>query len=236
MTSTPKTGAAGKPEPAVSAANLVFQGIVRGLERGTFVPAQRLVEAELAERFAVGRNSVREALQRLAAEGIVDLNRNRGASIRSLTLQETHDVLEVAELLTGLLARAAARHAARHEPAAKLQAALDDLSAYEPHTDPAAFGKLRRNFYRALLDMAQHGELNRLFPAVQMPIVHAQYRLADLTAMRIADYLTIGAAVLAGKSREAERAGVAHVRHVRAAIDRLAAQADDMDGLDDRDA
>lgn len=44
------------------------------------MPAQRLVEMELASQYGVGRNSVREALQRLEAEGIVELFRNRGAA------------------------------------------------------------------------------------------------------------------------------------------------------------
>lgn len=214
----------GVQTPAVSATQLVYQGIVRGLERGTFVPGQRLVEGDLADQFDVGRNSVREASQRLAADGIVDLNRNRGASIRMLSLEETHDVLEVAELLTGLLARAAARHARRSPMAAQLDAVLGELEAFVPANDPDAFGRLRRRFYRTLLEIADNRELNRLFPAVQLHIVHAQFRPLNLTALRIADYGKIGRAVLAGSSKEAERAGVQHVRHVRGLIDEMAAQ------------
>jgi DNA-binding GntR family transcriptional regulator len=214
------------PERPVSATDIVFHGIIRGLERRTFVPAQRLVEADLAEMFDVGRNSVREALQRLAAEGVVDLSRHRGASIRSLTIEEMHEVLEVAELLTGLLARAAARNAGDSPHSARLRAVLDEIAAYDVLREPEGFGKIRRNFYRALLDIAQHCELKRLFPGVQMHIVHAQYRAPNLVDMRIADYRKIGAAVLKGDSKEAERAGVAHVRHVREGIDRIAADTD----------
>jgi DNA-binding GntR family transcriptional regulator len=53
-----------------SASDSVFFGIMNGLELGTFVPGQRLVETDLVEQFGVGRNSVREALQRLAAEAL----------------------------------------------------------------------------------------------------------------------------------------------------------------------
>ncbi|SAK88947.1 GntR family transcriptional regulator [Caballeronia hypogeia] len=213
--------------PPVSATQLVYQGIARGLERGSFVPGQRLVEGDLADFFEVGRNSVREALQRLAADGIVDLNRNRGASIRSLSLQETHDVLEVAELLTGLLARVAARNARLSPNAMQLENVLEELDAFMPSSDPEAFGRLRRRFYRTLLELAENSELNRMFPAVQLHIVHAQFRPLNLTALRIADYAKIGQAVLAGNSKEAERAGVQHVRHVRELIDELAAQPQD---------
>src|SRR5262245_61823943 len=78
-----------------SASDTVFFGIMNGLELGSFVPGQRLVETDLVAQFGVGRNSVREALQRLAAEGIVELPRHRGAMIRRLSLQDTLDVLDV---------------------------------------------------------------------------------------------------------------------------------------------
>jgi DNA-binding GntR family transcriptional regulator len=92
-----------------SASDAVFFGIVQGLENQSFVPGQRLVEADLAAVFGVSRNSVREGLHRLVAEGVVELLRHKGAVIRSLTTEDTLGVLDVAELMTGLLARSAAR-------------------------------------------------------------------------------------------------------------------------------
>ena len=96
-------------DATASAADSVFFGILTGLEHQRFVPGQRLVEVDLAAQFGVGRNSVREALQRLVAEGIVETVRHKGAVIRALTIEDTMDVLDVAERMTGLLARSAAR-------------------------------------------------------------------------------------------------------------------------------
>src|SRR3546814_8722103 len=72
-------------EPAGSA-RPVFLGILRDLETGRMVPGQRLVETELASRHGVGRNAVREAMQHLAARGVVDLSPNRSPAIRKLDL------------------------------------------------------------------------------------------------------------------------------------------------------
>jgi DNA-binding GntR family transcriptional regulator len=212
------------PTPTLSASDTVFFGLLKGLERRTFVPAQRLAETDLASQFGVGRNSVREALQRLAAEGIVELNRHRGASIRSLSAKETSDVLDVAEVLTGLLTRTAARAAGCAKHRAALKDALTELAGAHANGDAAAFGRARRHFYRSLLDMAESHELRRLFPAIQMPIVYAQFRLPNLQALRLASYLEIGNAVLSGDALAAETAGMAHVRRVRALIEQVAEQ------------
>lgn len=203
---------------AASACDLVFFGIVNGLEAQTIVPAQRLVEADLAMQFGVGRNSVREALQRLAAEGIVDLHRHKGAVVRSLSLQDTLGVLDVAERMTGLLARAAACNAVNAPQRGALAASLNELAAAEEAQDASAFATARRRFYRTLLDMGGNRELWRLFPTIQMPIVHAQHPLPTLLRLRLTDYRKIGIAVLAGQEAAADDAGTDHVRHVREEI------------------
>lgn len=205
-----------------SASDIVFFGIIGGLELGSFVPGQRLVETDLVTEFGVGRNSVREALQRLAAEGIVELPRHRGAMIRRLGPQDTMDVLDVAERMTGLLARAATRGGGDRTYVQTLRATIQELAAAEKARDSEAFSTARRRFYRTLLDMGGNQELRRLFPTIHMPVVHAQHRLASLQQMRLADYRRIATAVLAGDPDQAEAAGIAHVQNVRQAI--LAAQ------------
>jgi DNA-binding GntR family transcriptional regulator len=227
MASSRIRSATGDPQPEpnsegkTSAASVVFFGIVKGLEQQTFWPSQRLVEADLAAQFGVGRNSVREALAKLAAEGFVELNRHRGASIRCLTPREAGDVLEVAELMTGLLCRAAARNIAQSNHTPELKRALEDLAAQKRGFDTDQFGRIRRNFYRALLDIGANQELNRLFPTIQMNIVHAQFHPPGLHAMRLKDYARIGRAVLSGNCAAAEVAGAEHVQHVRHAIETL---------------
>lgn len=201
-----------------SAADAIFFGVVSGLEAQRFVPGQRLVEADLAAQFGVGRNSVREALQRLAADGIVDTFRHRGVAIKSLTVQQTLDVLDVAERMTGLLARSAARGIRAGKPSQTIAMALDQLRAAERDQDSEAFGRARRTFYRALLEASGSIELKRLFPSIQMPIVYAQHRFSALQKLRLRDYALIGRSVMDADEEAADAAGVNHVRNVREEI------------------
>jgi DNA-binding GntR family transcriptional regulator len=201
-----------------SASDIVVAGIIRALEARQLVPGQRLVEVDLAGSFGVSRNSVREALQRLAAEGIVELLRHKGAAIRLLSQQETLDVLEVAERISGLLARAAARAIAKGAAGKPLKDSLRLLGSANLAGDAHAFADARRDYYRALLALAGNRELRRLFAAIQMPIVYAQYALPALQQTRLQDYRVIAREVLAGQEDAADLAAMAHVQGVRAAI------------------
>ncbi len=201
-----------------SASDAIFFAILNGLENQTFVPAQRLIESDLAASFGVSRNSVREGLQRLVAEGVVELLRHKGAVIRSLSFQDTLDVLDVAELMTGLLARAAARAKPTSEQVQTINQIVRELKATDKAHDSAGFSLARRRFYRALLELGGNRELRRLFPAIQMPIVYAQYRLPSLQQLRLRDYGRIATAVLANDVDKAEALGREHVQKVRASI------------------
>ncbi|WP_082817929.1 GntR family transcriptional regulator [Variovorax boronicumulans] len=205
-------------EVTSSASSAVIYGILNGLAEQKLFPGQRLVELDLAEQYKVSRNSVREALQQLAAQGVVEIPRNKGAAIRSLSLQETQEVLDVAERMTGLLARSAALGIASGQPRDPIQQALAELDRANTAQDVDAFARARRGLYRALLNTSGSRELKRLFPSIQMPIVYAQHRPSTLQKVRMRDYQAMCDAVLRGDAQAADEAGMAHVQNVRSAI------------------
>ncbi len=205
-------------EHPVTAADRVAFEILRALEQRTLIPGQRLIETELAIRVGVGRNAVREAIQRLAAKGIVDLSPNRSTAIRKLSVGETLEVLELAEELFGLLARVAARNFRPELHAKRMRAVLKQLTGLSEPLDRSVFSSTRREFYRALLEIGRNRELHRHFAAIQMQIIYVQYESAKLDSARRADYLKVGELVAAGDARRAEAAARGHVKHVRKLI------------------
>jgi DNA-binding GntR family transcriptional regulator len=74
-------------------------------------PGEHIVEADLAAELGVSRQPVREALQRLQAEGWVDLRPGHGAFVHVPTDAEADQLLAVRALLEAESARLAARHA-----------------------------------------------------------------------------------------------------------------------------
>jgi DNA-binding GntR family transcriptional regulator len=82
----------------------------KAILRGEYLPGERLVEAQLCERLGASRFNVRAALQDLAADGLVKVERNKGAHVRKVSLDEAVEITEVRMVLEGLVAaRAAAR-------------------------------------------------------------------------------------------------------------------------------
>ncbi len=203
----------------VSAAQIVVDGVVQALEEGLLAPGQRLVEGDLCTRFGVARNAVREALQKLASDGVVVLSRHKGAAIREISAVQALQTLEISELLFGLAARYAARGIVAPGAAALMRQALERLAAAQTKDDDRWFIKARGAFYAALLHIGQNQELQRILPTVQVHVLRAQYHLTSVHRRLHADFEAIGEAVLAGDPARAEQAGRAYLQHVRASLE-----------------
>jgi DNA-binding GntR family transcriptional regulator len=70
-------------------------------------PETPLVERELSERFGVSKSPVRDALQRLAGEGLVQQTAHRGTSVRRITTREADEIYAVREVLESWAAETA---------------------------------------------------------------------------------------------------------------------------------
>lgn len=205
---------------SAGSARRVYLGILEDLDSGRMVPGQRLVETDLAQRFEVGRNAVREAMQHLAGRGVVDLSPNRSPAIRRLDLAETAEVLDVADAMTRLAARIAAMRS-RPSDAEALKAATDELAKAAASGETGQFNRARRGFYRTVLLMGGNRELQRLFPTIGTHIIHAQYPSPRMQGIRLADYQAMARAIMAGDADAAEAAAAAHVDNVRAIVTEL---------------
>jgi DNA-binding GntR family transcriptional regulator len=80
---------------------LEIEAFIReGILEARFVPGQRLVEIDLMNELGATRSAVREALRRIAADGLVQIERNRGASVRKISRKEVSDILDILDDLS----------------------------------------------------------------------------------------------------------------------------------------
>ncbi len=199
----------------------IARAIIQGLEAGEFAPGQRLVEADLCLRFGVGRQAVREALQRLKMVGVVDLVPNRGAHILHMTLEQAALTLEVTELLFGLAARTAARRIARGAGTAALEHAVGELDACADGAAAADYMRARRHLFAALAQIAENPELTRILDQTRVHVLRGQFGFASLRQDHARELARIGRLVLAGHSAEAEAQARAHVERIRLHLEAL---------------
>lgn len=194
---------------------------------GELAPGARLGEAELAQRLRVSRTPVREALSRLAAEGLVEIVPNRGARVTTWTVAELEGVFELRASLEPQLTGYAAAKVTRED-----MELLDDLARQMlavgspgPGQDLDALVPLNRAFHDRLVQAAGHPALaTALAAAIRPPIVRRNFHAYDAASLRrsLAHHAEIVAALRAGDARWAQAVMTAHIGNARAVMVRAA--------------
>lgn len=212
------------PRRDQSSPDQVAETLRDGVRTGRYVPGQRLVEADLTAELKLSRGPIREALKLLAAEGIIELHRHRGAYLRQLTRREVNDILAIQESLTGLAARLAAEHIHEDNHRSRFKQAYAALMSAYKARDGSGVLDARVRFYVELVALGGNAELTRFVPIPQTNLLRAQFERhlpASERAKRRQDYPTIARLILAGKAAAAETAMRKHIRHTRQAINAL---------------
>lgn len=187
---------------------------------GGYVPDQRLVEADLSEKFAASRAAVRLALVNLANEGLVERLPNRGARVRAITVEEAVEIVEVRSALEALCARKAAERLT-DEDARELRELREGITAAVAAGDLLGYSRLNQQMDRVLLAVSGHETAAVLLERLWAQSARHQFRIAFLPgrAQRSApEHIAIIDAVLAGDGEAAAQATRAHLDSVVATL------------------
>jgi DNA-binding GntR family transcriptional regulator len=183
---------------------------------GSIEPNTRLTEADLTRMFNVSRSTMRSVLVRLAQEGYVSSEVNRGVRTRSFSPAEAADILEARETLESALAGKAAERATEDEVHA-LRATLDEMADAQSRGDQAAYSQGNRRFHQQVKEAAHQVTLARAYDTLLYPLVMRQYRNASAQHPRAGSYDEHQAILLAIVTRNPDAAVAAMRHHVAAA-------------------
>jgi DNA-binding GntR family transcriptional regulator len=208
-----------------AATELAVAALRSALFNGDLSPGQRLVESELAETYGVSRASVRAALIALAADGLVERIPNRGARVRTVSVEEAVAITECRMALEGLCAAKAAERATDAEIDV-LTGLGEQLHRAVADGDPMKYSALNRELHRLVREYAQQPVAAELLDRLNGQIVRHQFRLA-LRAGRPQASLPEHLAIIDGiAGRDPEAAESAARKHLSSVITALLASDD----------
>ena len=197
-----------------SAAQALRDVLEDDIVRGSFTPGQRLDETTLTRRFGVSRTPVREALQQLAAIGLVEMIPNRGAFVVRVGLAQLVEMFEVMAELEGMCARLAARRITDSEAEA-LRAALEACGEAAETGDPDAYYYENDQFHACIYEASHNGFLGKQTRQLKtrlQPYRRMQLQVPNRVKRSMEEHHAIVRAIVSGDEREAESCMKQHVQ------------------------
>lgn len=185
-----------------------------------FAPHQRLIEADLSERYAASRAAVRTALLNLSGEGLVERLPNRGARVRAISVDEAIEIVEVRVGLEVLCARRAADRVTA-ESADELSVLRGSIERAVATGDLMEYSRLNQELDRRVRDLSGHVTAAQLLERLRAQSARHQFRLAfhpGRAGDSAREHIAIIDAILAEDPDAAEAATRAHLEGIIAVL------------------
>jgi DNA-binding GntR family transcriptional regulator len=198
----------------------IREEIERRILSGERKPGERLSQQSLARELGVAQGTVRESLLELQWLGLVESIDNLGVFVDKLDVSRICEAYLLREVLEGLAARLACRHAGRSDMA-ELRTMADQIFRLAEQDDTET-ATLDRRFHMRIIELSRNTTLTRLsqtYRALGMTV-----RAYREPAVIHAEHLRILDAIEHNFAEEAERQARAHVVGARLMIESLAEQ------------
>lgn len=148
---------------------------------GELVHGERLAEEEIAETLGISRTPVREALRRLASEGLVDVTPNRGASVARWESGDLQEIFDLRAILESYAAQRAASRAGEAVIIVLGEVCQEMEEIFANSNGPKSLRLLaerNRRFHRTVIEAAESPRLNSMIDSLtHVPVVMQTFTL-----------------------------------------------------------
>jgi len=187
------------------ASEKAYDYIKEKILNGSFHPAQRLVETQLASEIAVSRNSVRKALQQLEKDRLIAIEANKGAKVISLDINHILQYYEIRIALECIIVRAAAANITEAQ-LAQLAETYDIMKDLCEKQDYVNYSKNNIAFHNLIYTASRKPVIAAMISEIKMQLSRYQIKTM-LVPGRAKESLVEHRALLdALRARDAERA------------------------------
>jgi DNA-binding GntR family transcriptional regulator len=178
---------------------------------GFLLPGKRISEPAVAQTLGLSRTPIREALQYLAKEGLVEMVPHKGARVKLLSLKEIREIYELRSLLEAEGARLAALYASEQD-LKMIEQQLTKLNATEA-SDVLAQRQADMAFHATFVAAGQNQTLQRVFNDLQgsLSLLRGYTSNLSQTAETQAQHVSILKAIQNKQPEAASQAAKTHV-------------------------
>ncbi len=198
----------------------VFRALEKDILNGVCQPGQSLTEASLCKRMSVSRTPVREALCQLEQEGLVQIQRNRGAVVVGITERDIEEIYTIRTRIEGLAARWAAERMTPEEKAELAEiVALEEFYADKGNLDQNC--ELDHRFHDLCYIGSRSKQLRNMLKSMHRYICRARgasFRSGDRPAISAREHRAILEAIERGDGELADLLTRTHIANAKASM------------------
>lgn len=159
----------GKLDQPASIAGSIVPAIREAIISGELPAGARLSEIQLAKQFDISRTPVREALDQLDSEQLVDVIPYVGSRVRPIRLRDVEEIYQIRIALETMAVSLIVPKLTAMS-SARIKQMLEELKSSANGDDSERFARARDDFHLLIVDLSENSVLKRLYCSLNGPI------------------------------------------------------------------
>ncbi|RXS92112.1 GntR family transcriptional regulator [Geobacillus sp. PK12] len=201
--------------------DVAYEYIKERIMNGTFLPSQKLNESELSAQIGVSRNTVKKALFKLEQEHLVDMEENKGATVKSFTVKEVSNYFEIREALEGLIIRSAVERLTE-EDLRQMEDICKKMETYLDMGDFEEYSQLNKRFHDMIYRASDNQQAVEMVNLIKGQLLRYHLRTILIPGRKensAKEHQQIYRALKERNAEEAENAVRRHIANIRKTIE-----------------
>ncbi|MDK2860316.1 MAG: hypothetical protein PWP25_1502 [Sphaerochaeta sp.] len=195
----------------------VYESLKKKIEVGSLSPSENLREVELANQYKVSRNTIKKALLMLERDTLVTIEQNKGAKVRSYSLDEVLDFLELRSVLEGFIIRLSCAVLSETD-IENMKRILDTMRVLKDRQELVSYSQHNQKFHQVIYDACPNKTATNLLMNLKNQM--KKYNTKTILIPKRSDqsfgeHEAIFEAVKNGDCQGAESLMITHIMNVR---------------------
>jgi len=198
-----------------------YRILKRAIIQGDLTPNSKLILSEIAQSLGISNTPIREAVNKLASEGLVKIIPNKGIIVKEINIDDFQEILQVRAFLDGLIAKLASEKITDKEIDDMMEI-LHKMEQCVKEDDRLTYNDLDIKFHDFLLTIAENNTLKEIYNNL---IVHGHrfrlrtLKIPDRMGKSLKEHLKIALKIKERNPAEANRASQEHIESILHSIE-----------------
>ena len=198
-----------------------YRVLKRAIIRGDLTPNSKLILSEIAKSLGISITPIREAVNKLASEGLVTIIPNKGIIVKEINIDDFQEILQVRAFLDGLIAKLSAEKITDKEIDGMMEI-IHKMEQYVKEDDRLTYNDLDIKFHDFLLTIAGNDTLKEIYNNL---IVHGHrfrlrtLKIPDRMEKSLKEHLEIALKIKERNPNEATRVSQEHIENILQSIE-----------------
>jgi DNA-binding GntR family transcriptional regulator len=193
----------------------IYRDLKERIIRDELSAGQWLVERDLCSKYQISRTPMREVLQRLVSEGLLDLHKSKGYAVKTLSMKEIVEIFQAREAIECMLTRLACHNIDEHLTA-RLNELKLELEEVEIEKDIPGGVEIGRKFHDLISKTAKNSFLYEYYIGIKDLSAltrNISKRSVEIELKSKMEHLEILEALLKGDEEQSENCMRNHLRN-----------------------